>query len=189
MKGLVGAAIDAGAQMTVSMATGKSFKESLKDMDLTSVGVSFVSSAFLSPGLSSTAKVTKGAKVASIGLNVANAAVDYSVEDGVTSVMDGKNVPETVVDLSFSAIPYGKGAKKVQNAFIKDANNKLNPAYFAPQTKSVKKSLQTRKKYVNSNDFEEILNDLLSFTGNMTNNMIVVFVCPTQKEEKEESKE
>jgi RHS repeat-associated protein len=52
IKGAVGAVVDAAAQVTVSMANGQDFGEALSNIDYTSVGASFVTSAIAMPGMS-----------------------------------------------------------------------------------------------------------------------------------------
>ncbi|MDR0939178.1 MAG: DUF6443 domain-containing protein, partial [Mediterranea sp.] len=58
IKGAVGAIVDAAAQVTVSMANGQGFGEAMSNIDYTSVGASFVTSAVTMPGMSTAAKVT-----------------------------------------------------------------------------------------------------------------------------------
>ena len=58
--------------------------ESLKSMDMTSVGTSFITSAVISPGAS------KGLKAAVVGANLLDAGVDYSIDDGTKTLFDEK---------------------------------------------------------------------------------------------------
>ena len=184
VKGLAGAAIDAGAQITVSMAMGKNFKESLLELDLTSVGASFVSSAFLSPGLSSAAKVTKGAKVAAVGLNVANAAVDYSVEDGMTFVLandlHNKGIGDFAADLLFStASDFVSG--KTLSAFGADVDRMMSPSYISPLTKDQKEYVRQMGKFVKGDIFPAINNAPTSYFFGAGDKMFVVFVLEPEE--------
>lgn len=184
VKGLTGAAIDAVAQITVSMTMGKNFKESLRKLDLTSVGVSFVSSAFLSPGLSSTAKAAKGAKVAAVGLNVANAAVDYSVEDGTKIILGdkphNKDIKSAVADMLFSTTSDFVSGKTL-SAFGADADRMMSPSYLSPLTKDRKEYVRQVDKLVKGDIFPAINNAPTSYFFGAGDRMFVVFVLEPEE--------
>ena len=181
IKGVVGAAVDAGAQVTISMSSGKTFMESLKSVDLTSVGTSLITSAVLSPGAS------KGAQAAVVGVNLLDAGVDYSIEKGTETVFDEKNIGKAAVEFTLG-IASGSASNGVQKAFEKDANAKLAPSVAAPLTKAEKASLRSRRDFVKSEKFQIILDETFSFTFGMTGNAMVEFVPPPKdlKDEKEE---
>lgn len=65
--------------------------ESLKSVDMTSVGTSFITSAVISSGAS------KGLKAAVGGANLLDAGVDYSIDDGFSSIADNKTIEEAFV--------------------------------------------------------------------------------------------
>jgi|GEM_PF-665074 len=181
IKGVVGAAVDAGAQVTVSLSAGKTFMESLKSVDLTSVGTSFITSAVISPGAS------KGLKAAVVGANLLDAGVDYSIDDGTKTVFDEKNIGKATVEFTLG-IASGLASNGVQKAFEKDTNAKLAPSAAAPLTKAERASLRSRRDFVKSEKFQIILDETFSFTFGMTGNTIVEFIPPPKdvKDEKEE---
>ena len=181
IKGVVGAAVDAGAQVTISMSSGKTFMESLKSVDLTSVGTSLITSAVLSPGAS------KGVQAAVVGANLLDTGVDYSINDGIKTIGKGKNVEEVAIDFVLD-VASSKASNGMQQAFKNDASAKLAPSVAAPLTKAERASLRSRKEFVNSEAFSTILDNTFSFTGGMTGNMIFEFVLPPKniKDEKEE---
>lgn len=184
VKGLAGAAIDAGAQITVSMAMGKNFKESIKELDLTSIGASFVSSALLSPGLSSATKATKGAKVAAVGLNVANAAVDYTYKDGVTFVLGdnsyNKDIKNVVTDMLFSTASDFVSSKTL-SAFGADVDRMMSPSYLSPLTKDQKEYVRQMNKLVKGDLFPAINNAPTSYFFSAGDNMFVVFMLEPEE--------
>ena len=181
IKGVVGAAVDAGAQVTVSLSAGKTFMESLKSVDLTSVGTSVITSAVISPGAS------KGLKAAVVGANLLDAGVDYSIDDGTKTVFDEKNIGKATVEFTLG-IASGLASNGVQKAFEKDTNAKLAPSAAAPLTKAERASLRSRRDFVKSEKFQIILDETFSFTFGMTGNTIVEFIPPPKdvKDEKEE---
>ncbi len=181
IKGVVGAAVDAGAQVTVSLSAGKTFMESLKSVDLTSVGTSFITSAVISSGAS------KGLKAAVGGANLLDAGVDYSIDDGTKTVFDEKNIGKATVEFTLG-IASGLASNGVQKAFEKDTNAKLAPSAAAPLTKAERASLRSRRDFVKSEKFQIILDETFSFTFGMTGNTIVEFIPPPKdvKDEKEE---
>lgn len=167
------------AQITVSMSSGKSFTESLKLVDLTSVGTAFVTSAILSPGAS------KGVKAVAAGINVLDAGVDYSINEGAKTIFNKKDIEQAVVELSIDRIS-GTAAKRIQKAFVDDANAKLVPSFMAPLSKDGKAILRSNKEYVEGESFPIIIDNISSFTSGMVENGIVVFVIAPNNTENEE---
>ena len=179
IKGVVGAAVDAGAQVTVSLSAGKTFMESLKSVDLTSVGTSFITSAVISPGAS------KGLKAAVVGANLLDAGVDYSIDDGFSSIADNnKTIEEAFVGFVID-VASSEASKAMQKAFVKDANAKLAPSVAAPLTKAERASLRSRKAFAESETFSVMLDDLFSFTSGMVEKVTFELVLPPRNIEKE----
>ncbi len=179
IKGVVGAAVDAGAQVTVSLSAGKTFMESLKSVDLTSVGTSFITSAVISPGAS------KGLKAAVVGANLLDAGVDYSIDDGFSSIADNnKTIEEAFVGFAID-VASSEASKAMQKAFVKDANAKLAPSVAAPLTKAERASLRSRKAFAESETFSVMLDDLFSFTSGMVEKVTFELVLPPRNIEKE----
>ena len=178
IKGVVGAAVDAGAQVTVSLSAGKTFMESLKSVDLTSVGTSFITSAVISPG------VSKGLKAAVVGANLLDAGVDYSIDDGFSSIADNKTIEEAFVGFAID-VASSEASKAMQKAFVKDASAKLAPSVAAPLTKAERASLRSRKAFAESETFSVMLDDLFSFTSGMVEKVTFELVLPPRNIEKE----
>jgi len=178
IKGVVGAAVDAGAQVTVSLSAGKTFMESLKSVDLTSVGTSFITSAVISPGAS------KGLKAAVVGANLLDAGVDYSIDDGFSSIADNKTIEEAFVGFAID-VASSEASKAMQKAFVKDASAKLAPSVAAPLTKAERASLRSRKAFAGSETFSVMLDDLFSFTSGMVEKVTFELVLPPRNIEKE----
>ena len=178
IKGVVGAAVDAGAQVTVSLSAGKTFMESLKSVDLTSVGTSFITSAVISPGAS------KGLKAAVVGANLLDAGVDYSIDDGFSSIADNKTIEEAFVGFAID-VASSEASKAMQKAFVKDASAKLAPSVAAPLTKAERASLRSRKAFAESETFSVMLDDLFSFTSGMVEKVTFELVLPPRNIEKE----
>ena len=178
IKGVVGAAVDAGAQVTVSLSAGKTFMESLKSVDLTSVGTSLITSAVISPGAS------KGLKAAVVGANLLDAGVDYSIDDGFSSIADNKTIEEAFVGFAID-VASSEASKAMQKAFVKDANAKLAPSVAAPLTKAERASLRSRKAFAESETFSVMLDDLFSFTSGMVEKVTFELVLPPRNIEKE----
>ena len=179
IKGVVGAAVDAGAQVTVSLSAGKTFMESLKSVDLTSVGTSVITSAVISPGAS------KGLKAAVVGANLLDAGVDYSIDDGFSSIADNnKTIEEAFVGFAID-VASSEASKAMQKAFVKDANAKLAPSVAAPLTKAERASLRSRKAFAESETFSVMLDDLFSFTSGMVEKVTFELVLPPRNIEKE----
>ena len=178
IKGVVGAAVDAGAQVTVSLSAGKTFLDSLKSVDLTSVGTSFITSAVISPGAS------KGLKAAVVGANLLDAGVDYSIDDGFSSIADNKTIEEAFVGFAID-VASSEASKAMQKAFVKDASAKLAPSVAAPLTKAERASLRSRKAFAESETFSVMLDDLFSFTSGMVEKVTFELVLPPRNIEKE----
>ena len=170
VKGAVGAAIDAGAQVTCLMIEGNSFKESLGKIDLTSVGTAFVSSILLSPGAS------KGVKAATmVGLNLADAAVDYTMDEKATVIFAGKKVPEAASNFLLSFTPE-IGMRLFQKVLLKHYNAQMAPSVFAPMTKDEQQEILSCKKFFESEAYENLADWILSFFMGVEDSAIVEVV-------------
>ncbi|RMG26770.1 MAG: RHS repeat-associated core domain-containing protein [Methanobacteriota archaeon] len=94
----VGAAVEFGAQVAVSMANGQSFSEAVSNVDLVDVGIAAAAGA-VSGGLSTVSKLgTAGRALMSAGISVAEGAAkanlgssksDYSIRDGAFDALTG----------------------------------------------------------------------------------------------------
>ena len=161
------------------MSSWKTFMESLKSVDMTSVGTSFITSAVISPGAS------KGLKAAVVGANLLDAGVDYSIDDGFSSIADNnKTIEEAFVGFAID-VASSEASKAMQKAFVKDANAKLAPSVAAPLTKAERASLRSRKAFAESETFSVMLGDLFSFTSGMVENVTFELVLPPRNIEKE----
>ncbi len=160
------------------MSSWKTFMESLKSVDMTSVGTSFITSAVISSGAS------KGLKAAVGGANLLDAGVDYSIDDGFSSIADNKTIEEAFVGFAID-VASSEASKAMQKAFVKDANAKLAPSVAAPLMKAERASLRSRKAFAESETFSVMLDDLFSFTSGMVENVTFELVLPPRNIEKE----
>lgn len=158
-KALVGAAVDAAAQITVSMANGQSFQESLSNIDYTSVGASAAASALTAPGMSTVAKLITGAAI------VGDALVDVSSGGGVESVITGeKSLGNVAIDVASSVIP-GKIVDGVTSSFNKAITSDLTATSAATMTKETKSILSQTQTTVNSTTVQTGIGAVSDYTG------------------------
>lgn len=159
VKGAVGAIVDAAAQVTISMVNGQGFGEAISNIDYTSVGASFVTSALAMPGMSTAAKT---ATVATIALD---ATVDISNSKGVETVITGeKAVLNAAIDISSSVLP-GKTIGGVTSEFNKAVTSDLTATSAATMTKGTKSGLKQAQSIVNSTGFQTGANAVGDFIG------------------------
>ncbi|MDL2213711.1 hypothetical protein LJC29_07060, partial [Bacteroides sp. OttesenSCG-928-N06] len=157
IKGVIGAVVDAGAQIAVSMANGNSFNTAFSNIDYTSVGSSFVTSAIGGPGMSTTAKVVTGTVIA------ADAMVDISISKGVEYIGENKPITNAAVD-AFSSIVPGKVVDEVTSNFNKAIASDL-AAGSATMSKGMKSSLSQAEAVVNSSNVQTGANAVMDFAG------------------------
>jgi RHS repeat-associated protein len=159
VKGIVGSVVDAAGQVTVSMVNGQGFGEAMSNIDYTSVGASFVTSAITMPGMSTAAKVTTAAVVA------ADAAIDISANRGVeTVVTGGKSVANTAIDAASSVVP-GKAVDNVTSSFNKAVSSDLSSNAAATLTKETKSALKQAESVVNSTGVQAGANAAADYVG------------------------
>ena len=159
IKGAAGAIADAGAQVTVSMANGKNFREAMSNIDYTSVGTSFVTSAVLAPGMSTTAKVATTSFIA------ADAMIDVSSSRGIETTFTGeKSVTTAVVDALTSVIP-GKTVNGTTSNFNKAISGDLSSSTSAILTNETKSTMKQVQSTVNSTGFQTGANAVAEYTG------------------------
>ena len=170
IKGAVGAVIDASAQVTVSMANGQSFGQSLSNIDYTSVVASGVTSALLVPGMSTTAKVVTTSVIA------ADAMIDASNNRGIETTITGeKSVTNAVVDAAASVLP-GKVVDGVTSGFNKAISGDLSSNTAAILTNETKSTMQQVQSAINSTGVQTGANATAEYTGKtvggQSNNML-----------------
>ena len=134
IKGAIGAVVDAAAQVTVSMAKGNSFGEAVSEIDLTSVGASFVTSMAIGPG------VSKGLQSAAKAATLIDVAADYSAGEGSKTVLDDKTLLEVGAGIISSKMPgvLDNAGSKLNKAITED----LQSNAAATLSKGTKKELQ-----------------------------------------------
>ncbi len=159
-KGAIGALIDASSQVLVSMANGKTFNESMSNIDYTSVGASFVTSALTMPGMSTTVKVATTAEVVTT-----DALVDINNQGVVTSEIIGgeKSTTSTVVDVVGSITP-SMGVDNLTKNFNKAVSSDLSSTTASILTTGTKSSLKQAQSTVNSSIFQTTANSVADFT-------------------------
>jgi hypothetical protein len=171
VKGAIGAVIDASAQMSVSMANGQSLGQSVSNIDYTSVGASFITSAVTAPGMSTVAKAIGITAIA------ADAAVDVSQTKGVESVITGnKSITKTMIDAATSLIPADKGIQKLTDNFNHAITSDLTSNAAKTLTKDAKTALKNTQKIANSKTMQTSANAaanyLVNITGGQGNEMV-----------------
>lgn len=118
------------------------------------------------------------------GANLLDAGVDYSIDDGFSSIADNKTIEEAFVGFAID-VASSEASKAMQKAFVKDANAKLAPSVAAPLTKAERASLRSRKAFAESETFSVMLDDLFSFTSGMVEKVTFELVLPPRNIEKE----
>ena len=161
VKGAVGAIVDAAAQVTISMANGQGFGEAMSNIDYTSVGASFLTSALTMPGMSS------AAKTATVTAIVFDAAIDISSSKGIKTVVTGeKAIINAAIDISSSILP-GKVIDGITSGFNKAVASDLSATSAATMTKGTKSGLKQIQSIVNSTSFQTGVNAVGSFVSGL----------------------
>lgn len=159
IKGVAGAAIDAAAQVTISMANGQGFSQAVLKIDYTSVLTAGVTSAILKPGASTAVKY--GGTI----LIIIDAAVDADFEGNVESaygiVGEEKPMQNVAIDLVASKLN-GKSVDKFTGDLNKAVNDDLASTAAATLSKEEKNSMRQLQSNVNS---DAVQTTLKSATG------------------------
>ena len=159
IKGLIGAAIDATTQVSISMLSGNSFTEAVGNIDMVSVGKSFVTSA-----------VPMG-KVAKLGFEVADAAVDVSVNKGVEYVGGKKEFHKAVIDVAASTVS-DKLVDGVTNSFNKAISEDLSANSAATMTKGTKEGLKHMQETINSEGVQTTASAVTGFATGVIGELV-----------------
>ena len=176
IKGVAGAVVDAAAQVSVFMANGESFDQSLSKIDYTSVGTSFVTSMFAGPGMSTGTKIGISATV------VADAAIDFNNHDGLQTVLnEGKTGTNMAIDIASSVVP-GKAADKIMSGLNKAITSDLNSNTAAIMPKEVRSELLQAQNSINSSSGEIIKESTANFIGGLVGGQTNEFFKPTTTE-------
>ena len=166
LKGLVGAVADAGAQITVSRAAGLSFGQAVSNIDYTSVGASFVTSALAIPGMSTTAKVVSASVIATDVLFDINMEGDIQSVGGI--VGNKKPNAKVAIDVAANALP---GGEKVINdftsGFTKAIDADLGSKAAATLTKEAKTSLKQAREIANNKYLQLITKGVAIYSGGL----------------------
>ena len=165
IKGAVGAVVDATAQVSVAMADDQGFFEALSNIDYTSIGASFMTSALLSPGMSTAAKVTTASVIA------VDVAVDYSENKGLEYIGEGKTPGKAALDAAASLV-LGKVARGVTSGLEKAIVSDLSSKASATLSKEIKSSLMQMQTIVNSDGFQIGTNVIANFTAGLINGQL-----------------
>ena len=154
IKGVAGAAIDAAAQVTISMANGQSFSQAVSKIDYTSVLTAGITSAILTPGASTAVKYTGTI------LMIIDAAVDANFEGEVKSaggfVGEKKPMGDVAIDIVASKIN-GKGVDKFTSDLNKAVNEDLTSKAAATLSKQEKTSMRQLQSNINSDAVQTAL--------------------------------
>jgi RHS repeat-associated protein len=160
VKGLIGAAVDATTQFTISMASGKGWTEAFSDIDLTSVGASFVSSALPLP------------KVGKIAVEVVDVAIDFKANGKIENVFTGtKNISDAIVDVAASKVS-DKIADGFTNGLSKAISDDLSAKSAATMTKETKEGLKQTQKFINGKGFQTTVSAVTEFEAGVTGELV-----------------
>ncbi len=125
--GLIGAAVDFTSQMAINMADGKTMGEAFNNVDWTSVGTSFISTAS-GAGITNT-----GLKLATIfGAESLDAMVDYHYESGFRDIFgysNQKSYTKALTDGLFSVIGH-KLPDEMVEGLKKYIKTQFDPSIF-----------------------------------------------------------
>lgn len=159
-KGAIGAAADVTAQVMVGMANGQGFGEAVSNIDYTSVGASFVTSAIVAPGMSTAAKITTATTI------TIDAMVDVSSNEGVKVVGQDKTFTKAAIDAAVSVVP-GKILKKSTSSLDKAITTDLGSKTAAILTKETKTTLKQVQATITGENFQFGANTAADFTGSI----------------------
>ena len=162
IKGLMGAAIDATTQVSISMLMGNSFSEAVGKIDVVSVGKSFVTSAISTVKVDG--KVIKTLlKTTEVVCEVADAAVDVNSANGIEHVFwGGKEMPEASIDIAASILGNGL-ADGFINGFNKAISEDLSSKAAATLTKETKTNLKKTRDFVSSYEVKTTVSTVTGF--------------------------
>ena len=134
----------------------------MSNIDYTSVGASFITSAIAMPGMSTAAKVVTATVIA------ADAAIDISSSKGVENVVTGeKSVMNTIIDATASVLP-GKAVDGATSSFNKAVSTDLSSKTAATLTNETKSSLKQAVSTVNSTGFQTGAKETANYVGKTT---------------------
>lgn len=159
IKGAVGAAIDAGAQVTAHMISGKSFGEAVSNIDYTSVGAAFIVSAVSVSGLSTALK--SAVTTATITTDV---IVDITPQNGIKNIGNGKSFTQAGVDAAAAVLP-GMSVDKLTKSFTEAITTDLTANSAATMTKAAKAELKRTRSVVNGKKFQDAANGAADYAG------------------------
>ena len=171
VKGLIGAAIDATTQVSISMLTGNSFSEAVGNIDVVSVGKSFVTSAI--SGVKIDGKVVNTIlKSTAAACEVVDAAVDVNYTDGIEYIgSEEKEISDAVIDVSMSFLGNGL-ADGFINSFKKAISEDLSSKAAATLTKETKTNLKKTRDFVSSYEFETAVSAITGFATGGVGEMV-----------------
>ncbi|RGN32270.1 RHS repeat-associated core domain-containing protein, partial [Bacteroides oleiciplenus] len=161
-KGAVGAIVDAAAQVTISMANGQGFGEAMSNIDYTSVGASFVTSAIAMPSMSTGKKIVTSAVVAVDAMLDINGKGETETIGAITG--GDKPISKVAIDAIASFIP-GKVVDNVTSGFNKAVGSDLSSSTAATLTKETKSSMKQAQSVVNSTGFQAGANAAADYIG------------------------
>ena len=155
IKGLKGAAIDVTTQVLTSMFVGRSFSEAVGNIDMVSVGKSFVTSAFSMK------------KVVEIVFEGVDAAIDYNASEGLKTIFDEKETSHSVIDMAASL--GGVFIERIPTVFSKAISEDLSSKSAATMTKETKAALKQIQKVINSEEVKTTVSTVAGFlTGGLS---------------------
>ncbi|MBE6284241.1 MAG: RHS repeat-associated core domain-containing protein, partial [Mediterranea massiliensis] len=164
VKGLIGAAIDATTQVSISMLSGNSFTAAVGSIDMVSVGKSFVTSA-----------VPMG-KVAKLGFEVADAAVDIKANGKIENVVtETKDISHAFFDFAASKAS-DIIADGFTNGLSRAISDDLGAKSAATMTKETKESLKHTKEVVNSEGFQNTASAITGFATGSVNEITKEYI-------------
>ena len=137
------------------MFVGRSFSEAVGNIDMVSVGKSFVTSAFSMK------------KVAEIVFEGVDAAIDYNASEGLKTIFDEKETSHSVIDMATSL--GGVFLEEVPNSFSKAISEDLSSKSAATMTKETKAALKQIQKVINSEEVKTTVSTVAGFlTGGLS---------------------
>jgi hypothetical protein len=167
-KAAAGAAIDAGAQVTVQRASGKSWSEAFGNIDYTSVGASAVIGGATTPGAGTVAKSLI------VGAIATDALIDISANETKSLggiVGENKSVINVGIDAAASFVP-GKVVDKATENFTKAVATDLGSNAAATLTKQTKKGMKQAAATVKSETFQTTANAMADYSAGLLSGTI-----------------
>lgn len=137
------------------MFVGRSFSEAVGNIDMVSVGKSFVTSAFSMK------------KVAEIVFEGVDAAIDYNASEGLKTIFDEKETSHSVIDMAASL--GGVFIERIPTVFSKAISEDLSSKSAATMTKETKAALKQIQKVINSEEVKTTVSTVAGFlTGGLS---------------------